>query len=224
MMTFLMLTSLAFAGVDTTPTGIPLDTEWKVQAYAFAVKNVVHPSWGISHSERNYQLTKKLALAEGVPLDLDVLFVASFFHDLGGLTGFEKEGVDHAVRSVELVEPLVKSWGFPMEKWSDVKDMILGHTYYGPAPTKPQSVAFRDADILDFLGAIGISRIMAITTEAGRASPVLKPLVDTLRSFQTKFLDKLGLNASRVEVQPKLKHMRDYFEELDRESLNGKAL
>jgi len=31
--------------VPRTPTGIPIDTDWKEQIYAFAQKNVVHPSW-----------------------------------------------------------------------------------------------------------------------------------------------------------------------------------
>lgn len=101
---------------DQTSTGIALDTEWKKKVFAYAQKNVVHPSWGIMHSERDYQITKKLAADSKITLDLDVLFAAAFLHDLGGIGQFQAEGVDHAVRSVQLVEPLLREWGFPMEK------------------------------------------------------------------------------------------------------------
>src|SRR4051794_24241258 len=69
------------ANADETSTGIPLDTQWKQQIYDFALKNVKHPAWGIAHSERNYQLTKTLAAAEHIALDLDVLFASAFLHD-----------------------------------------------------------------------------------------------------------------------------------------------
>ena len=49
----------------TTPTGILLDTPWKLSLQEFAKKNVVHASWGYSHSERNYHNTKWISQIEG---------------------------------------------------------------------------------------------------------------------------------------------------------------
>jgi uncharacterized protein len=218
------LLSLSAFAVDKTPTGIPLDTEWKKQIYSFAQKNVVHPSWGIAHSERDYQVTKALAQKETFALDEDVLFAAAFLHDIGGLAGFEKEGVDHAVRSVEVVEPLLPKWGFPMTKWPQVKEMILGHVYYGPAPSSLPAQAFRDADVIDFLGSMGVARILAITTEAGHASPVLKPLVDTLKSFANSMPGKCSLKACAEMAAPRKIEMQRFLNELDAESFSGLAL
>ena len=45
-----------------TATGITVDSEWKRALYQFAKTNSVHPSWGIAHSERDYQLAKGSAL------------------------------------------------------------------------------------------------------------------------------------------------------------------
>jgi uncharacterized protein len=117
-----------------TATGITVDSEWKRALYEFAKTNSVHPSWGIAHSERDYQTSKSLAQKEGITLDDDVLFAAAFLHDIGGLSPFAQKDVDHAVRSTQVIEPLLPAWGFPMQKWSQVKEMILGHTYYGPVP------------------------------------------------------------------------------------------
>ena len=58
---------------------------------------------------------------------------------------FDKEGVDHAVRSVEVVEPLLKDWGFPSSKFDQVKEMILTHTYY------TNGSASRELDMRKFL-------------------------------------------------------------------------
>lgn len=58
--------SLSVWSASTTPTGIPLDKPWKVALQEFAVKNVVHASWGYSHSERNYHNTKWISDTEGL--------------------------------------------------------------------------------------------------------------------------------------------------------------
>src|SRR4051812_6081204 len=49
------LISFANDDVERTKTGIALDTAWKKDLYGYAIKNVKHPSWGLDHSERNYQ-------------------------------------------------------------------------------------------------------------------------------------------------------------------------
>lgn len=224
----LTLTSaIALTGVSPkqeTPTGIVLNTVWKQRVYEFAQSNVRHPSWGLSHSERDYQVTLLLAKREGFPVDGDVLFAAAFLHDLGGLPPFEQAGVDHAVRSVQVIEPLISQWGFPMEKWPQVKEMILGHTYYGPKPSSPQALAFRDADILDFLGAIGVARILAVTQEAGRASDTLGPTVGTLKSFAEKMARGCSLSACREMAIPRQRELQQFLINLHAESFQEKAL
>jgi len=207
-----------------TPTRIPLDSDWKAQEYNYALKNVVHPSWGIAHSERDYQVAKQLAEDEHISMDLDVLFAAAFLHDLGGIGSFAKPGVDHAVRSAELAEPLLRDWGFPMSKWPQVKDMILGHTYYGPLPVSQPALAFRDADILDFLGDIGIARIFAITEESGRSSPTLASPVTLLKEFRKDFPGKLSLKSSLRYAQPRLDELDAFLKVLNAETFGECAL
>lgn len=157
-LTLLLLSfSTSLWAQSSTPTGILLDSPWKSSLYKFAQDNIKHPSWGITHSERNYQLTKKLAEKEEIIIDEDVLFAAAFLHDLGGLAPYEKPGVDHAVRSAEIAGPILEKMNFPMEKLTQVQEIILGHGYYNPATGSDVSKLFRDADILDFLGSIGWS-------------------------------------------------------------------
>jgi uncharacterized protein len=209
---------------DPTPTGIAVDSDWKRALYDFAKKNSVHPSWGIAHSVRNYQTTKSLAQTEGITLDEDVLFAAAFLHDIGGLSSFAKKDVDHAVRSTEVIEPLLPGWGFPMQKWPKVKEMILGHTYYGPAPNSPPALAFRDADVLDFLGSVGVARMLAVTEEAGFSDGTLKPTVDTLKSFARTMAEKCSLKACQSLAKPREEELNRFLRELDSETFSGNAL
>lgn len=209
--------------VSQTATGIPVDTEWKQQVYEYAKANVKHPSWGITHSERDYQVSLALAEKEGFVMDRDVLFVASFLHDLGGIAPHDSPGVDHAAQSVQIIEPLLSKWGFPMDKFVHVKEMILGHTYYGPKPGSQQAQAFRDADIIDFLGAIGAARIIAITQE-GRMDGNLTSTVNILKNFTKALPEKCSLQACKAMAEPRKKELDQFLLNLDTQSFGGKAL
>ncbi len=50
-----------------------------------------------------------------------MLFAAAFLHDIGGFAPYEDPNVDHGLRSAQVAEPLLKSWGFPMAKFPQVK-------------------------------------------------------------------------------------------------------
>lgn len=209
--------------VSQTATGIAIDTEWKQQVYQYAKKNVKHPSWGLTHSERNYQVSLALADKEGFAIDRDVLFVASFLHDLGGIAPHDSPDVDHALQSVQIIEPLLAKWGFPTEKFAQVKEMILGHIYYGPKPESQSAQAFRDADIVDFLGAIGIARIIAITQE-GRLDGNLTSTVNILKNFTKTLPEKCSLQACKAIAEPRKKELDLFLLNLDTQSFGGLAL
>ncbi|MDB5101425.1 MAG: hypothetical protein JWM80_5846 [Cyanobacteria bacterium RYN_339] len=208
---------------NATPTGLPLDAPWKQQEYAFAVKNVKHPAWGLSHAERDLQIALALAAQERLAVDRDVLFAAAYLHDLGGLKGFEKEGVDHGVRSAELAEPLLKAWGFPMAKFPKVKDVIMGHVYYGPAPTGDEARVFHDADLLDFLGTMGVIRLLAATQDGGPDATMAGGL-KTAKQFATELPRKLTTAAAREQAKTRVAEMNAFFQTLDPYTYDGNAL
>ncbi len=207
----------------TTPTGIAIDTDWKAQVYAFAQKYAQHPAWGIAHFERDYRMTLELAHAEGIAIDEDVLFACAFLHDIGGIPPNDKPGVDHALRTTQVVEPLLPTWGFPMEKWPAVKDMILGHIYYGVAPASLQSQAFRDADIVDFLGVIGAARIFAVAEEEKGTDTTLKPSVQLLRNFVKTMPGLCSLSACKPLAAERAQELTRLLDRLDVETYSGKV-
>ncbi len=209
----LLFTGLSFhAAAESTASGIPLNSAWKVKAYDFAKKTTVHPAWGLPHAERNYHVTKELAAKEGFKVDEEVLFAAAFLHDVGGFAPYFDQNVDHAVKSAEVVLPMLKTWGFPAEKLESVKELILGHVYYGPAPKTKSAQAFRDADVLDFLGAIGIARVMAITPEA---SPSLNPTLSMVKDFRDNYASTCSLHASQEEAKIRSAQMDGFLNAIE---------
>lgn len=164
---------------------------WRDSLCAFARTNLVHFAWGYEHGIRDYQLAMKLAHEDGVSVDEEVLFAAGLLHDMGGFAPFEKQGVDHAVRSTEVIDPVLKAAGFPMAKADAVKKAILTHSYYDPTPPEtPEAIVLHDADVLDFLGAISLARILSIAgKEKGISDP--KAAVKLLTAFAADLPSKL---------------------------------
>jgi uncharacterized protein len=201
---------------------IPLDRPWKRVVSEFADKHLQHSAWGVGHSRRNYLLSTALARDAGLTVDSDVLFAAAFLHDMGGFPAFERKGVDHAVRSAELVGPILKSAGFPLEKLEAVKGVILAHTYYNPkAPVTAEEIVFRDADVLDFLGNIGAARLLSITARESFA-PTLADAVKTVETLGKSLGPKLLSSGARREGARRLQETGQILKSLSRESFGGR--
>jgi uncharacterized protein len=126
----------------------------------------VHAAWGYEHGLRDYTLAAELAARDRMAVDDDVLFAAAMLHDVGGFAPYRQEGVDHAVRSAEVVASVLTSAGFPFAKLESVRAAVIHHSYYDKTrPTTAEGLVLHDADGLDFLGAVAALRILAI---AGR--------------------------------------------------------
>lgn len=191
------------------PEAIHAASPWRVAVANLAIADFQHPSWGLRHAERNHALALALAEAEGLAVDESVVYAAAYLHDWGGLDPFEVEGVAHQVRSVELAEPFLREAGFPMEKWPAVRDAILGHVPDGQ-PTTPEGIVLHDADLLDFLGAEGIARLLAATGD--------EPDMDRSLAWIEGFAERLpGLlitaEASRL-AEPRVAYMRAFLAQL----------
>ncbi|MCX6127378.1 MAG: HD domain-containing protein [Proteobacteria bacterium] len=137
--------------------------EWRRSVCTFVQSNLKHIAWGYEHSLRDYTLAKQIAFADRMQFDDDVLFAASMLHDIGGFPPYEKPGVDHAVRSTEVIDLILADAGFPMDKSDAVKTAIRTHSYYDlNTPKTPEAILLHDADCLDFLGNVAVMRILAI--------------------------------------------------------------
>ena len=206
------------SAATATLTGISLDAAWKAKLYAFAREKLRHPAWGWTHSERDYQLAKDVAAKEGLAIDNDVLFAAAFLHDIGAVGEFQKEGVDHAERSVEIAEPMLRELGFPMAKWPAVRAAILGHMYDEPAGDGAVGIVLHDADTLDFLGTVGVARRLSVT---GRATDYAGGLA-RIREFADQLPSRLVTAAAKAMAATRVAQMRRFLQELESQTHGGK--
>lgn len=217
-----VLLAVAFAlpvAAQEPPTQRPLpviegvaasDAPWRRAVADHVEAHFRHPGWGARHAERNYLSAHAIARAEGLAVDDDVLFAASYLHDWGGLKPFAVEGTAHEQRSVELAEPFLRQAGFPMEKWPGVREAILGHVPAGQ-PASPEATVLRDADLIDFLGAEGVARLLA-ATEDDRSD--MDQALRWIEGFADSLPGRLTTAEARQLAEPRAGYMKAFLAQL----------
>lgn len=107
---------------------------------------------------------KKLckAIGEKENADMPVLLAATLLHDLGRDIERKDPTIDHAERSAEIAEEILRKVGFPTEKIPAVIYAIRVHRFSkGVTPTTLEAKILQDADRIDISGAIGIAATFA---------------------------------------------------------------
>ena len=189
---------------------------WK-QKLATFIGQYDHPGWGITHSERVYELALELAKQQDAEVDRDALLAAAYLHDVGALELYRQEGVDHAERSAALAEEMLIYAGFPPNKIPLVKEIILGHTFTAALPTSIEAIVFRDADFLDFLGAIGVARMLAIVGIEDW-TPDLKKAVSLIQRFSRELPGKLMTRPAKRIGKVRQAEMKSFLAALSDET------
>ena len=122
-----------------------------------------HPVWGHAHCLRVLALAEELARAERISYDREILRIAALLHDVGLYKAYAfREAPDHARRSADVAERVLKDGDFPPQATRAVIEAILAHPPGAPHPGSPEAALLKDAVALDYLGAIGLSRILAM--------------------------------------------------------------
>jgi uncharacterized protein len=201
-------------GDATTP---PAAADWRPRVRAFAEEHLQHTAWGPAHGQRDYEMTRALARAEGVTVDDDALYAAAYLHDMGGIPPYAKAGVDHGERSAQLADSVLRAVGFPMEKAGLAKEIMAHHQYYRPPDTLAVAVLFRDADILDFLGAIDIVRIVSLTKRE-QLAPDLSHAIEVIRKQMLEMPGRLQTEAAKREGQKRVREMQRFLDALSAET------
>jgi uncharacterized protein len=205
--------SAAITAAATSP--IPAQT-WRGTVRDFAASHFKNPAWGYSHCLRDYALARELAAADHVTLDDDVLFAASYLHDMAAFAPWEDVKADHSDVGARVVDTVLKGTGFPMEKIEAVRGAIRTHMYYRD-PVSAEALYLHDADALDWLGAIGVARIMALVDPHGfspDAPKAVAMLMDNLNKVPARVLSPAG----RSRVPERKAELEKFLADLRRET------
>ncbi|HWZ61797.1 MAG TPA: HD domain-containing protein [Steroidobacteraceae bacterium] len=210
----LLLSTLGTCSVTASAS----DAAWRETVRQFAAQHFKHPAWGYSHSVRDYELAKTLAAADHVALDDDVLFAAAYLHDMAAFAPWdrEKEGIDHADEGARVVDTVLKNSGFPMAKIDAVRNAIRTHMFVRK-PVGAEAVYLHDADALDWLGAVGVARVMALVDPSG-GSPDGPTAVKMLEENLARVPDGVVSAAGRARLPALQKELADFLGDLRRET------
>jgi len=216
---FLGAPLIAAAASAAHPAAAP---DWHATVRAFAAQHFKNPAWGYSHSQRDYALARELAAADHVGLDADVLFAAAYLHDMAAFPPWENDKLDHSDVAADVVGTVLKGTGFPMAKLDAVRGAIRTHMFYRD-PVGPEALYLHDADALDWLGAIGVARIMALVDPNGgdpNGPKAVKMLEDNLAKVPARVLSPAG----RAQMPQRRAELEQFLKDLRRESDNTRTL
>jgi HD superfamily phosphodiesterase len=199
-------------------TAAASDAGWRETVRQFAAQHFKNPAWGYSHSVRDYELAKTLAAADHVALDDDVLFAAAYLHDMAAFAPWdrEKEGIDHADEGARVVDTVLKNTEFPSAKIDAVRNAIRTHMF-DRKPVAPEAVYLHDADALDWLGAIGVARVMALVDPNG-GDPDGPKAVKMLENNLARVPEGVVSPAGRKRLPTMRQELADFLEDLRRET------
>ncbi len=198
-------------------------SDWRQQVVDY-IRQEAQPVDKFGHQPRLARLVEELADAPELEreADRDVLFAAAWMHDLGVFTGHRPQDPqelarwNHVPYTVESTEQLLRQWGFPQEKLAAVRAAILTHEARY-TPTTPEGVVLRDADILEQLGAIGVSRALVKVgrdTRYQRVSDVIPVLEQALATLP----GKLQLGRARSMAAARIAILREFLGALQHEA------
>ena len=213
----------ALAQKPYSAAGIDLDSTWKQAVYQFAVENLQHSAWGLEHYERNYLVATELAREDSLAIDEEVLFAAAFLHDMGTFAPYAVAGAEHSQTAVDNLTTVLLDAGFPSAKIPAVKNAVLAHMFYAEVPNDATATVLHDADTLDFLGVIGVTRILSLTSRHPWASD-LQTALATLENFSVELPAALRTKSAQEIGRTRVTEMRELLSTLKNESFDGAAL
>ena len=187
-----------------------------IEAY---LQTNANPQHKYGHQPRLYALTQQIGA--GLTYDDDVVYAAVFLHDLGVFIGHRPEDEaalrawDHVAYISAKAPAILTQAGFPTAKIPAVLEVIRTHQPHD-APTTLEATIARDADILEQLGAIGITRTLAklgSDTRFHTFTDALNALKKQLATLPTKLI----LEPSKALAASRIQTLQSFIEALETE-------
>jgi len=216
------LFALLSLGVAMASEPSPDAPQWRAVISKFAQEHFKNPAWGYSHSLRDYQLARELAAEDHIALDDDVLYAAAYLHDMAAFEPWQKSGVDHADQAAAIVYRILENTGFPMKKVDAVRGAIRTHMF-DRTPAGPEALYLHDADALDWLGAIGVARIIGLVDAHG-GNPTGPEVIPMLESNLAKVPSRVLSPAGKKRVPERTAELQTFLRQLRQETDNLRLL
>src|SRR5687767_10940997 len=173
-----------------------------------------HPVYGYVHCLRVFALAEELAASEGVSYDVEILRAAALLHDVWRYNAHAlREQPDHEERAGVVASRIVQDWDFPPQASQAVIEAIEHHPPGAPTSTASETVLLKDAVGRDYLGAVGISRMLAMVGTEDDV-PDIPTAIWNAESLRQKIPDLLVLQSSKDLAARRIREMEDFLEDL----------
>ena len=159
---------------------------------------------GFDHVNRVYHIAKQL---EDV-YDDEVLYAATYLHDI-------ILSEPHQLQSAEKAEAVLHEVGFHPGKIERVKDAILNHIPEGE-PVFKEAKMLHDADILDSLGMVGITRL-AVGSFFWKGVKTLNNTLALIEEYKERVKNRFFLQRSQDLAKDKINFMEKALGQLRKE-------
>jgi uncharacterized protein len=168
--------------------------------------------WAVSHARRLLKLIEQIS--EDVPYDRRVLELAAYLHDWGAFSVFVQKDVEHAVRSRQVVEAdILPHLDLIPAQICNLLEAIELHDYRDTRPTRSrEALLLREADMLEFLGMVGMAR------EFARGPKNLDACYRRILSRRYGIQGRLTLPRAREIARIRLERMETGLQWLNEES------
>lgn len=196
----------------------------------FVAKQDIHDAaHDLNHIKRVVKTAKRLAKAEQA--ELDIVLPAAWLHDC---VTFPKNHPDNkrssrlaADKAIELLTHL----GYPAVYFDAIHHAICAHSYSANVMTKTlEAQIVQDADRLDGLGAVGVSRCMLVAGKLGsklysevdpfcqsRQPDSKLAAVDHFYEKLFKTAETMKTRAGQQEAERRVQFMLSYLQQLETE-------
>jgi uncharacterized protein len=162
---------------------------------------------GFEHTERVYKLCEKIG--NQLKVKMNVLLPAAILHDIA------RGEPNHALNGSKMAERILSEYDVPQSTREQIVHAIVTHRFSEKLkPRTVEAMILSDSDKLDAIGAVGIYRAAAFSSEVGR------PIEDFIDHFHEKLLelkDLLYTDEAKILAQERHEFMQKYLEQIKTE-------
>lgn len=182
------------------------------------------PIWGYNHCRRVYALARELARLERLSHDPELLYIAALLHDVGLYKAYShRKEPDHARRSAAVAEQLLRDGNVPARDIQVVLDAIKNHPPGAFTGVSVEAALLKDAVVLDYLGAVGISRVLAMVGTEEEV-PDLGAAIKHSESLHESLPGYLLLESSRHVARDRLQEKDNFLNDVHGATMDLKLL
>ena len=140
---------------------------FETQFEQFVLQQDIHDAaHDINHIKRVVTSAKQLAIEESA--DLNVVVPAAWLHDCVSFPKSHPDNKRASVLAAEKALVFLAEINYPPAHYQAISHAIAAHSYSAKIPTETiEAKVVQDADRLDGLGAIGVSRCMLVAGKLG---------------------------------------------------------